>query len=124
MAAWYRDEGFTPFEATDRQLGAIRLLEAELATARLDVLSAQTDVRADEADLRAARAAQAGAASAVQQGANAPAAAETEVRANNRAAAAEVSAMQIALDTLIAGTRDAPPTAAEIAAAEADLTTA
>ena len=124
VAAWYRDEGFTPFEATDDQLSGIRALEAHLANARLDVLVARTDVRAAEADLNAARGAQAAAANSALRGPDVVAVALAEVHANNRAAAAEESAMQIALNALIAGTRDAPATAAEIAAAQADRATA
>ena len=117
VAAWYRDEGFAPFEATQNQLAAIRSLEAELAGARLEIIGARDSVTTAEADLAAAREAQTRALAAPRGGLVAVAAARAEADAANDAAAANIAAKQAALEALQTGT----PTFAEIAAAQAEL---
>ena len=117
VAAWYRDEGFAPFEATQNQLAAIRSLEAELAGARLEIIGARDSVTTAEADLAAAREAQTRALAAPRGGLVAVAANRAEADAANDAAAANTAAKQAALEALQTGT----PTFAEIAAAQAEL---
>ena len=153
VAAWYRAEGFAPFESTEEQLAAIRAMEIDLVNAELDVLGAQDAVAAAEAALAGAlitaasetataeadlatALANAGLArlaggqsvadaqAAVLAAPGAVAAAQAEAETANAVAAANVASRQATLDGLLAGTRAMPASPAEIASAEAELATA
>lgn len=117
VAAWYRAEGFAPFEATEEQLAAIRSLQSELAAARVDIIGAQDAVTTAESDLAAAREARAKALAAPRGGVLAASQVRAEADAANEAGEANIAAKQAALDALLSGTASL----ADIAAAGADL---
>lgn len=106
---------------------------AALAAPRLAIPATPAEITAAEAEVARAEAAADAARLAGEQAvadavaAGAPAAiatARAQADANNRTAAAEVVAKRAALQVTRAGTRSAPATASEIAAATADVRTA
>lgn len=124
IRSWYEAAGFAPFVTTDEQLAAIRALEAELATARTEVLGADDGVASADAALAAARATESSATATAAAGAAGLQAADAQARADDEAAASEVATRKAALDALLAPPPDATPTAGEIAVARAEMATA
>lgn len=121
VSAWYRAAGFSPTTTTPSQLAAIRSLETELASSRLDILSARSSIAAAGADLAAARAAAARATAVNGAAGGSVAAARAEADAGNLRAQAEVDALRELLGALRTGRQGTP---AEIDAAAFDLAVA
>lgn len=121
VTGWYRAAGFRPTTTTPSQLAAIRSLETELASSRLDILSARSAVALSEAELVAARAAVSRAVAASGTAGDSVAAARAEANAGNLRAQAEVDKLQELLGALRSGK---PGTPAEIDAATYDLAAA
>ncbi|MCZ7533049.1 MAG: peptidoglycan-binding protein [Acidimicrobiia bacterium] len=115
IAAWYRDSGWQPFEATPEQIAAIRALKQDSLSAEKDRLSADDAVAGADADLASARAAKTGTVLAVNSAALALSAAEAEANAANLAAALDVAAKRRTRDSLLTGS------VADLAVAEAEL---
>ena len=123
VTAWYDANGFSEFTATEDQLAAIRTREAELTTARLEILNADDSVEIADAALASARSGLTVAQNRSALASRARQRAVDEAAANNAAAAADVSAKQVVVDTMRSG--QTPPSRPEdIAAAQADLATA
>jgi multidrug efflux pump subunit AcrA (membrane-fusion protein) len=116
VSAWYEHSGFAPFTASPEQLTSIRALQAESNSSEIEVITARGAVATAQAVLDAANAAQ---ARAVETSQRSQAAVDTAValaQANDRAAAASVTAKQAVLDAL-----SGSGTLSEIAAAKAEL---
>ncbi|MEK7423415.1 MAG: peptidoglycan-binding protein [Actinomycetota bacterium] len=124
VTAWYSENGFAPFTATEGQLSAVRARESELAAASVDVVAATDQVAAAESALRVARAAAAAAVRRAEATARAVDRARAEATVAATVTAAEIAALQATLDTLRAGRPATPGTPAEIRVAEADLASA
>lgn len=127
IAAWYRDSGWQPFEATPEQIAAIRALKSDALSAQKDRLSADDAVAGASADLASARASATGAGAAVATAQLSVQAAEADAAAANEAAALDVAAKRAARDALLSGpASDADRLAADqaVRAAEADLAAA
>ena len=118
VSQWYKNKGFTPFVASAEQLAAIRALETDGNSSQIDVIGARDAVVTEEAALDTARAAHARAISVSDAALLTLQREESLANANNKAAAAAVTARQTALNALKA---DPGTTAQEIAAAEVEL---
>ena len=121
VARLYHKAGFDPFVTTPDQLAEIRVREADLLTARLEVLATSDGLGLAGSDTVSARAAL---DEARRNAARAPADladARAWARETNEAAAAEVRARQDILEAVRSGTKGSP---AEQATARADLETA
>ena len=116
VTAWYKGSGFAAINATDAQVAAIRMLEKDFGSAKIEILGAKDRIASAEADYIAA---QMTLAVAIADGDTtaAVALARREAEASNAVANAEVASMQNALDALTA-------TPAEILAAERGVATA
>lgn len=124
VTAWYTQHGYAPFAATTDQLAAIRARESELAAASVDVIAAADSVATAETALVSAQAASTTAAKRADSAARAVDRARADATARNAIADTELAARQATLDALRSGTAVPPPTATEVAAAEADLAAA
>jgi len=116
VTAWYKGSGFAAINATDAQVAAIRMLEKDFGSAKIEILGAKDRIASAEADYIAA---QMTLAVAIADGDTtaAVALARREAEASNAVANAEVASMQNALDALTA-------TPAEILAAKRGVSTA
>ena len=121
VVRWYEASGFAPFEASAEQLATIRSIEADVNTSRLDMIRAEESVAAARAALDAAQADYDQAFGDSQTSLPAFEAVVERAEADNATAAAEVAASQTLLDLLRAEPQPTPATAAQIAAAQADL---
>ena len=91
VRAWYEAADATPMVATEAQLAGIRTLEAELANARLEILTAEATAVSAERDLAMAGATLDAGRLAVTAAAAALGSTQAEAAAANAAAAAEVT---------------------------------
>ncbi len=121
IAAWYSANGYAPVEATGEQLAAIRALENDLSSARLEIISVQDAVIVAQTALASATAAHDAATATAAAAPAALTAADGAAKLADAAAAAEVAARQATLDGVRGGTPAVPATAAEIATAQAAL---
>ncbi len=120
----YVASGYEPIRSTVDQLANIRALEADLANARLEILSAEEAVTSAEEQLASAQAAHRTARLLADGAPRTVEAARQDAAAAEVAAAAEIARAEAALRVAELGTTAQPSSAAEIAAAEADLAVA
>ena len=123
VAAWYEEEGFSPFTATPDQLATIRTREAELTVARLEILTANDSVGTADAAVAAAQSALTTAQNRSNIAVRDKQRAESQAATDDAVAAADVAGKQAVLDAMKSGSV-VPAPAADIAVAQADLETA
>jgi len=99
VAAWYQDSGWEPFEPTQKQLAALRLIERDWEDARKNALAAAAALESAEIDVKAARAA---------------------AEASNRAAAAALSARRAERKALASASKAHRTLSVEAAKAQAE----
>lgn len=124
VAAWYSASGFSPFTATVDQLASIRSREATLATARVDVISANDALATSDAALSAATAGLATATARVDAIRENVERARDDAASANDIAEIELASKQATLDALRDGTTVPKPSLAEVRAGEADIAAA
>jgi len=120
VTEWYSRAGFTAFQASAAQLEALRALNGEANSTRIELISAQDALATAQAALDSARTASARAVQAATDAQSAITTAVAVADKNNAAAAAEVAAKQAALNQVVAS-GGSPE---EIAVAQADLSLA
>lgn len=121
---WYAANGYSPFTATADQLSAVRTRETELAAAGADALASADAVGTARSALADAQAAASRATRNAATTSRASDRAAAEAAASTATAEAELAARKAALDRLRGGAPVQRGTAAEVAAARADLTAA
>ena len=121
VSAWYTRSGFAAFTASNEQLAAIRTLKTERNATLFEAIGSQESVAKAESALDTARAAYSRIIDASERSGTKVDGAIARAAVDNRLAAAEVSSRQAVANALTVTPPTIRATAAEIAAAEADL---